>query len=222
MTNQAITEENKASLKKDVNNSLNKENRSNKENNNERAKKRFRKSNENRSRRGGSNEKEFQEEVLQIDRVTRVVKGGRRLRFRVTAVVGNQKGKVGIGIGKATDVLGGIQKAVSKAKKNIIKVPIIKGTIPHAIKVKFKASRVLLMPGKDGSGLIAGGAVRKVCNLAGIENIVTKSIGTNNKIANAKATIIALQELTKSKKPLSEKKSTEKEEKNKNDLQEKK
>lgn len=145
------------------------------------------------------NKKEFIEEVIQIDRVTRVVKGGRRLRFRATVVIGDKKGNVGVGLGKASDVVGGIQKAISQAKKSLIKVPIVNGTIPHQIKAKFKASRLLLMPGREGSGIIAGGAVRKVCELAGIENIVTKSLGTNNKVVNAQATIVALQKLYKPK-----------------------
>ena len=151
-----------------------------------------------RSRSGKKKEaKEFEEEVLQIDRVTRVVKGGRRLRFRVTVVIGDRKGRVGIGIGKALDVVGGISKAVADGKKNLISVPLRSGTIPHEIKLKFKAANIMLMPGRAGSGIIAGGAVRKVCDLAGVENITAKSFGTNNRIANAQAAITAFKKLRK-------------------------
>lgn len=150
---------------------------------------------------GGHKErKEFLEEVLQIDRVTRVVKGGRRLRFRSTVVIGDKKGRVAVGLGKALDVVTGIQKAISQAKKSLITVPIVNGTIPHEIKFKYKAARILLMPGRPGTGIIAGGAVRKVCEIAGIENIVAKSLGSNNRIINAQATILAFQSLNQPRK----------------------
>jgi len=141
--------------------------------------------------------KEFDEEVVQIDRVTRVVKGGRRLRFRATVVIGNRKGKIGIGIGKSTEVAGAIQKAIAKAKKSLIIVPIFRDTIPHDIKVKFKASRILMMPAGEGTGIIAGGAVRKMVELAGIKNILSKSFGTNNRVSNTQATYKALGLLRK-------------------------
>lgn len=128
--------------------------------------------------------KEFDEEVIQIDRVTRVVKGGRRLRFRATVVIGNRKGKVGIGIGKSNEVATAIQKAVQKAKHSLITVPIFRDTIPHDIKHKFKSSRIMMMPAGEGTGVIAGGAIRKVVELAGIKNILSKSFGTNNKVSN--------------------------------------
>lgn len=139
--------------------------------------------------------KEFDEEVVQIDRVTRVVKGGRRLRFRATVVIGDRKGRVGIGVGKSTEVQGAIKKAVTKAKKSLIKVNIFKKTIPHRIQVKFKSAIVLLIPAGEGTGIIAGGAVRKVVELAGIKNILSKSIGSNNKLNCTKATYKALNEL---------------------------
>ena len=144
--------------------------------------------------------KEYEEEVLQIDRVTRVVKGGRRLRFRATIVIGNKKGRVGIGLGKSKEVMGAIQKAVAEAKKNLITVPMINGTIPHDIKMKFKSARLYLMPASSGTGIIAGGAVRRIAELAGIENIMAKSFGCSNKVTNAKATIIALKSLVPPKK----------------------
>jgi len=141
-------------------------------------------------------QKEFEEEVLQIDRVTRVVKGGRRLRFRCTVAIGDKKGRVGIGIGKASEVVGGIKKAVTKAKKDLIKVPITKGdTIPHAVNVKYKAARMLIMPASPGTGVIAGGSLRKILNLAGIKNVLSKNIGSRNTLVTAQASIKALQSL---------------------------
>ncbi|MBI4127178.1 30S ribosomal protein S5 [Candidatus Peregrinibacteria bacterium] len=139
--------------------------------------------------------KEFEEEVIQIDRVTRVVKGGRRLRFRATVVIGDKKGRIGYGIGKSVEVPQAIQKAVSKAKKNLVKIPIYNGTIPHGIQIKFKASIVLLKPASEGTGIIAGGAVRKLVDIAGIKNILSKTIGSSNKLNNTKAAYIALTSL---------------------------
>lgn len=184
-------------------------------NNNDQGKKKpFKKK---RSRRGGAEtqEKEFLEEVLQIDRVTRVVKGGRRLRFRATVIIGDRKGRVGVGIGKSAEVVGGIQKAVKNAKKSLMEVAMENGTIPHAVKIKYKSSRLLLMPGREGSGIIAGGATRKICDLAGIENIVAKSLGTNNRLVNAQATIKALQKLqVEPKKKVEKENNQEKAQKN--------
>lgn len=139
--------------------------------------------------------KEFEEEVIQVDRVTRVVKGGRRLRFRATVVIGDKKGTVGYGIGKATEVQQAIQKAVAKAKKRLIKVPVYNGTIPHMVQTKYKASIVLMKPASIGTGIIAGGAVRQIMELAGIHNILSKSLGSTNKINTAKATYEALTKL---------------------------
>ena len=136
--------------------------------------------------------KEFEEEVIAIDRVTRVVKGGRRLRFRATVVIGDKKGRVGIGIGKSNEVTGAISKAITKAKKSLITIPLINDTIPHEIKHKFKAAKILLMPAAPGTGIIAGGAIRKVVGLAGIKNILGKSIGSNNKLSTTRATFEAL------------------------------
>lgn len=139
--------------------------------------------------------KEFDEQVVQIDRVTRVVKGGRKLRFRATVVIGNRKGKVGIGIGKSNEVTGAIQKAIAKAKRNLIVVPLDNATIPHDTKVKFKASRLMIMPASPGTGIIAGGSVRKVVELAGIKDILSKSHGSTNKVNNTKVAIEALKSL---------------------------
>ncbi len=147
-------------------------------------------------RRGRKAEpKEFDEEVIQIDRVTRVVKGGRRLRFRATVVIGNRKGKVGVGAGKSVEVQGAIKKAVAKAKRNLITVNLYGDTIPHRIQHKFKSAEVLLIPAGPGTGIIAGGPVRKVVELAGIHNILSKSLGSNNKLNCVKAVHEALSKL---------------------------
>jgi len=149
-----------------------------------------------RKRRNPMREKkEFEEEVIQIDRVTRVVKGGRRLRFRATVVIGNKKGKVGVGIGKSTEVTGAIQKAISKAKKTLVTVPIVGQTIPHKVDFKYKSAHLLLMPACPGTGIIAGGPLRKIIELAGVEDILSKSLGNNNKLTNSQAGIMALQKL---------------------------
>lgn len=136
--------------------------------------------------------KEFEEEVIQIDRVTRVVKGGRRLRFRATVVIGNKKGKVGVGIGKSSEVQGAISKAIAHAKKNLITVPMAGNTIPHRIYIKFKSARILMMPACPGTGIKAGGSLRKVAELAGIQDIMSKSLGTTNRLNNSQAAIKGL------------------------------
>jgi small subunit ribosomal protein S5 len=150
-------------------------------------------------RRGGNRRnqqkepKEFEEAILQIDRVTRVVSGGRRLRFRISVVIGDQKGRVGFGVGKSAEVMVGIQKAVAQAKRNLINVPIFNGTIPHEMNSTFKSSRVLLFPAPEGKGVIAGGAVRRILELAGVKNVLSKVHGSRNKLNVAVATIQALQ-----------------------------
>jgi len=137
--------------------------------------------------------KEFEEEVLELARVTRVVKGGRRMRFRATVVIGNRNRKVGVGIGKSDEVVGSIQKAISDAKKNLVVVKMDGTTIPHDISMKYKSASILLMPAAPGTGIIAGGTIRKVVELAGIKDILSKSFGTTNKIACSKATLEALK-----------------------------
>ena len=144
--------------------------------------------------------KEFDERVVHIDRVARVVKGGRRFRFRALVVVGDHKGKVGIGIAKGADVTAAINKAVEVAKKNFVKVSIYKGTIPHEAEVKISGARILLKPASPGTGLIAGGTVRIVLEVAGISNILSKSLGSSNKINVAYATVAALQTIEPSSK----------------------
>ena len=139
--------------------------------------------------------KEYDEEVIEIDRVTRVVKGGRKMRFRATVVIGNRKGRVGMGIGKSNEVTGAIQKAVSKAKKHLLNITLDGSTIPHRIAVKYKAAKILLMPAVEGTGLMAGSSVRKVLELVGIKDIMSKCLGANNKVNNTKAAIEALKKL---------------------------
>lgn len=140
--------------------------------------------------------KEFDEEVLEIARVTRVVKGGRRLRFRALVAIGDRKGRVGVGVGKATEVVSAIKKAVTRAKRDMLHVPITnKDSIPHQVKVKHKAARMLIMPASPGTGVIAGGSLRKILSLAGVKNVLSKNYGTNNKLVTAQASIKALHML---------------------------
>lgn len=141
-------------------------------------------------------ETEFFEEVLAIDRVTRVVSGGRRLRFRATVIVGNRNGKIGIGVGKANEVMVAVTKAVAQAKKNMKIVAIVKDTIPFPIEYKYKSAVVRMMPAAEGTGLIAGGAIRKVVEIAGFKNIMSKSLGSSNKISASRAALFALEALT--------------------------
>lgn len=138
---------------------------------------------------------EFDERIIALDRVTRVVKGGRRFRFRATVVVGNNNGKVGIGVGKGRDVAGAISKASARAKKDMINFQLKATTIPHEIQVAFGGAVVLLKPASEGTGVIAGGAVRAVLEAAGVKDVLTKALGSSNKINNSYATIKALSGL---------------------------
>ena len=144
-------------------------------------------------RDGVQEEKQFDERVVHIDRVARVVKGGRRFRFRALVVVGDHKGKVGIGIAKGADVTSAVTKAVEVAKKHFVKIHIVNGTLPHDSEVKVGGARILLKPAALGTGLIAGGVVRTVLEVAGISNVLSKSLGSSNKINTAYATLAALQ-----------------------------
>lgn len=142
--------------------------------------------------------KEFQEELLSIDRVTRVTAGWRQLRFRASIVIGDGKGKVGFGTGKSGEVVTAIQKAISCAKKNLEKVEICEGgTVSHEIKVKFKSAVVMLHPASEGTWIIAGGAVRKVLSVAGYKNVLAKRYGSTNLINNSRAAIKALTSMKK-------------------------
>jgi small subunit ribosomal protein S5 len=138
---------------------------------------------------------EWTEKVIQIRRVTKVVKGGKKLSFRAVVVVGNGKGQVGIGIGKSNEVIGAIQKGVTAAKKTLITVPMHKTTIPHPIKAKAGGSSVVLLPASEGTGVIAGGAARALLELAGVHDILSKSLGSNSPLNVARATLKGLSEL---------------------------
>ena len=141
--------------------------------------------------------KEFEEKVVQVSRVSKKTKGGNKIGFSVIVVVGNKKGKVGVGLGKAKDVASAIRKGVNIAKKNLILVPIVNGTIPYDVRIKRGAAKVLLKPAPEGTGVIAGGAVRVVVEAAGIRNISSKILGTKNPASNIYATLEALQGLSK-------------------------
>lgn len=139
---------------------------------------------------------EWIERVVQISRVTKVVKGGKKLSFRAIVIVGNKKGQVGVGCAKASEVIIAIQKAIADGRKNLITVPIFKTTIPHPITGRSGAGSVMLRPASQGTGIIAGGAVRLVLELAGIENILAKSLGSKAPLNAANATLEALKALT--------------------------
>lgn len=142
----------------------------------------------------------YEEKVIEIRRTTKVTKGGKNLSFRAVVIVGNRSGKVGLGIGKAREVPEAIRKAIVEAKKNMIKVPIMNGTIPHEVIGRQDASKVLLKPAAPGTGIIAGGTVRAVVELAGIQNILTKALGSTNALNLARATINGLKDLMDPKK----------------------
>ena len=135
---------------------------------------------------------EFEERVVEISRVSRVVKGGRRIRFRVLVVIGNQKGRIGFGIAKANEIAVAIKKAVNHAQKHLIDVPIIADTIPYQVTEEYGSAEVLLKPASAGTSIVAGGVVRVVAELAGIKNLVSKIIGTANKVNNVRAIFAAL------------------------------
>jgi len=135
---------------------------------------------------------EYEEKVIEVRRVARTVKGGRRIRFRALVVIGNRKGKVGVATAKANDVTEAVKKAVSKAKKSIVFVPIIDGTIPYAITSKYGSAVVMLKPAASGTSIVAGGSVRAVAELSGITDLLSKMMGSSSKVNNLYATIQAL------------------------------
>ena len=152
----------------------------------------------NRGRRGDKpmEKSEFDSNILDLARVTRVTEGGKHLSFRACVIVGDKKGRVGMGLDKGKDVQLGVEKATRQAKKNLISVPIVKNTIPHAVYCKFKAAEVMIKPAPNGSGIIAGGPVRVILELAGVPNASSKILGkTKNKIVLAEATLRALNSL---------------------------
>ncbi|HCC22742.1 TPA: 30S ribosomal protein S5 [Candidatus Falkowbacteria bacterium] len=137
-------------------------------------------------------EREFEQRVIDLARVTRVMAGGKRMRFRACVAIGDGKGRCGIGLAKGADVTIAINKAVNKAKKKMITIPIINNTIPHRIYVKVKAAKLMLKPAPEGTGVKAGGAIRIILELAGVPNVVGKIMGTNNKVNNSQALMVAL------------------------------
>lgn len=140
--------------------------------------------------------RDYDSRVLDIARVTRVVAGGRRFRFRAVVAVGDKKSKVGVGVAKGSDVAQSIDKATRQAKKNFETIKITKGAIAHRVEAKYGAAKIMLRPAKPGRGIVAGGATRVICELAGINDIVAKTISkSTNKLNNARATIAALQKL---------------------------
>ena len=143
--------------------------------------------------------KEIESQVVEIKRVTRVVAGGKRMRFRALVVVGDRKGRVGIGVKKGVDVADALRKATAKARKNMIAVNIVSDTIPHRVLQKYKSANVLLKPAKPGAGIKAGGPVRAVVALAGIKNITSKMLGSANKISNVRAVYEALKKFKNQK-----------------------
>ncbi len=152
------------------------------------------------SRRKGSRkaekETDWQERVVQIRRVSKVVKGGKKLSFRAIVVVGNERGQVGVGVGKAADVIGAVKKGVADGKKHLVEIPITKAnSIPHPTTGEGGAARVLIRPAAPGTGVIAGGAVRTVLELAGVRNVLAKQLGSSNPLNNARAAIEALASL---------------------------
>jgi small subunit ribosomal protein S5 len=148
-----------------------------------------------KDKRGAKGKDEFEQQILDVARVTRVMAGGKRMNFRVCIAIGDRKGRVAIGLKKGADISIAINKAVNQAKKNLINVPIVNETIPHGIKQKYGAAEILFKPASQGRGILAGGIVRIILDLAGIKNISSKILGTNNKVNNAKCTIEALSNL---------------------------
>ena len=151
----------------------------------------------NTRRKENENEPKFIERLIRISRVSKVTKGGKKLSFRAIVVIGDENGQVGIGVAKADDVVNAFKKAKTDGRKNLIKVPITKSlSIPHRVLGKFGACEVVMRPSIEGSGVIAGGAVRTVLEVAGIKNVIAKQLGSDNLLNNANATISGLKSLT--------------------------
>jgi small subunit ribosomal protein S5 len=149
-----------------------------------------------KSNKAKEKEVNFQERVIQIRRVSKVVKGGKKLSFRAIVVVGNEKGQVGVGVGKASDVIGAVKKGVADGKKHLIEISLTKSnSISHPINGEGGGAKVMMRPAAPGTGVIAGGAVRTVLELAGVRNILAKQLGSNNPLNNARAAINALSSL---------------------------
>ena len=153
-------------------------------------------SNQKRGNRSKERDTEWQERVVQIRRVTKVVKGGKKLSFRAILVIGNEKGEVGVGVGKASDVIGAVKKAAADGRRNLVSVALIKdNSIPHIIQGRAGAAKVIMRPSAPGSGVIAGGSVRTILELAGVKNILAKQLGSSNPLNNARAATDALNRL---------------------------
>lgn len=145
---------------------------------------------------GKQAEADFTQEMIAIDRVTRVMAGGKRMRFRACVAIGMPQGnRVGVGIAKAGDVTGAVNKAVTQARKNLVAVPVVRQTIPYPVEVKYKGAHILLKPAPPGTGVKAGGTVRTILKLAQVSNVVGKMLGSSNKISNVRATIEAFRKL---------------------------
>jgi len=143
------------------------------------------------------NETKFIERLIKISRVTKVTKGGKKLSFRAVVVIGDEKGQVGVGVGKAEDVVNAFKKAKTDGQKNLIKIPITKSlSIPHRVVCELGACKIIMRPSIEGSGVIAGGAVRTVLEVAGIKNVIAKQLGSGNLLNNARTAIVALNSLT--------------------------
>ncbi|MGQ9870938.1 30S ribosomal protein S5 [Leptodesmis sp.] len=141
-------------------------------------------------------EADWQERVVQIKRVTKVVKGGKKLSFRAVVIVGNERGQVGVGVGKAADVIGAVKKGVADGKKHLVDVPLTKNnSIPHPTTGEGGGAKVMMRPAAPGTGVIAGGSVRTVLELAGVKNVLAKQLGSDNPLNNARATVDALETL---------------------------
>ena len=156
--------------------------------------------NKRRDRKGDEKRDEFEQRILDVARVTRVMAGGKRMSFRACVAIGDRKNRVGIGLGKGADVAMAVNKAVNKAKKNLVDVPTVNETIPHEIYCKAGAAKILFKPARRGRGVIAGGVVRTILELAGVHNVSAKVLGTNNKINNARCAVEALKKIKRVEK----------------------
>jgi small subunit ribosomal protein S5 len=154
----------------------------------------------NRTDRTLSGDKSFDERVMFVNRVARVVKGGRRFRFQALVVVGDHKGSVGMGVSKGADVTAAINKATDTARKNIVKISMHRGTLTHEVSAKVSGAKILIFPAAPGTGIIAGGVVRSILEVTGIENALSKSVGSSNRINMSYATLAALQSMVPSNK----------------------
>lgn len=162
-------------------------------------------------RRGGPSEpREFDQRILELSRVTRVTAGGKRMRFRACLIIGDRHGRVGYGIAKGSDVQLAVEKAFRQAKKRLVRVPLWQETIPFEVVAKYGAARIILKPAPPGTGIKSGGAVRVVLELAGVPNVVSKQLGTSNKINNTRAAFVALEKLVSNEGTLSRRRKVEK------------